>query len=128
MDTSDFTFMKSGFDNTPVNVEEMQKNIASILIHFTENAMRSAAIYTKHSKRNVVTKEDIKRGMMLEAFLFGARENTAEKVEEIKNEVYGNDDSECSSDEEDMNLYDEEDEDVEFTESTHNCQICKTFN
>ena len=55
MNNTDFTFMKSGFDNTPLDEDDMKKNIASILVHFTENALKSAAIYVKHCKRNVVT-------------------------------------------------------------------------
>ena len=89
MNNTDFTFMKSGFDNTPLDEDDMKKNIASILVHFTENALKSAAIYVKHCKRNVVTIEDIKRGMMLEAFLFGRRTDTGEKVEAIKREIFG---------------------------------------
>ena len=104
MNNTDFTFMKSGFDNSPLDEDDMKKNIASILVHFMENALKSAAIYVKHCKRNVVTIEDIKRGMMLEAFLFGRRTDTGEKVEAIKREIFG---EEVNSDDE---------EEVEFAE------------
>ena len=125
MDNTDFTFMKSGFDNTPLDEDDMKKNIASILVHFTENALKSSAIYVKHCKRNVVTIEDIKRGMMLEAFLFGRRTNTGEKVEAIKREIFG---EEVDSDDEEEIEFADEDEEVEFTESKCDCGICKCFN
>jgi len=124
MENTDYTFMKSGFDNTPIDEEEMKKNIAAILVAFMEHAIKSAAIYVKHCKRKVITIEDIKRGMMLEAFLFGSRENTGQKVEEIKKEIFGEEDSD---EEEDMEFL-EEDETAEFSESKHDCGICKCFN
>ena len=126
MENTDFSFMKSGFDNTPLDEEDMKKNIVSILVHFTENAIKSAAIYVKHCKRNVVTTEDIKRGMMLEAFLFGRRENAGQKVEEIKREIFGIEEDD-DEDFEDLEFA-EEDEKVQFTESEHNCGMCKCFN
>ena len=125
MDNTDFTFMKSGFDNTPLDEDDMKKNIASILVHFTENALKSSAIYVKHCKRNVVTIEDIERGKMLEAFLFGRRSNTGEKVEAIKREIFG---EEVDSDHEEEIEFADEDEEVEFTESKFDCGICKCFN
>ena len=125
MENSDFSFMKSGFDNSPLDEEDMKKNIASILVHFTENALKSAAIYVKHCKRNVVTIEDIKRGMMLEAFLFGRRTNTGEKVEAIKREIFG---EEVNSDDEEEVEFAEKDEEAEFTESKCECGMCQCFN
>jgi hypothetical protein len=126
MEKTDFSFMKSGFDNTPLDEDDMKKNIVSILIHFTENAIKSAAIYVKHCNRNVLTTEDIKRGMMLEAFLFGRRENAGQKVEEIKREIFGIEE-EDDEDFEDLEFA-EEDEKVQFTESEHDCGMCKCFN
>lgn len=126
MENTDYTFMKSGFDNTHVDDEnELKKNIASILVHFTENALKSAAIYTKHCKRSVVTVEDIKRGMMLEAFLFGHRQNTGEKVNEIKRELF---DQELTSEDEDELDYIDSDEDELFSLSKCECGMCKSFN
>jgi len=125
MENTDFTFMKSGFDNTPLDEDDMKKNIASILVHFMENALKSAAIYVKHCKRNVVTIEDIKRGMMLEAFLFGRRTDTGQKVEAIKQEIFG---EEVDSDDEEEVEFADEDEEAEFTESKCECGMCKCFN
>ena len=69
MDKSDFTFMKTGFGNFQ-DSESMEKNIIGTLVLFTENAMKSAGFYTKHCKRKNITKEDIKRCLMFEVFLF----------------------------------------------------------
>ena len=75
---SDYSFMRSGFDNIQdaVDEEEAKKNIVAIIVKFSEGAMRTAAKYVSHSQtRNVVTPEDLKRGMMLEMFLFKHRNN-----------------------------------------------------
>ena len=68
----DFSFMKSGFDPTAdvEDMEEFKKNVSSLIVAFGENAMRTGAKYVSHSKRKVVTVEDLKRAMMLEMFLF----------------------------------------------------------
>ena len=79
----------------------------------------------KHCKRNVVTIEDIKRGMMLEAFLFGRRTDTGEKVEAIKREIFG---EEVNSDDEEEVEFADEDEEAEFTESKCECGMCQCFN
>ena len=70
---SEYNFMKSGGNNL-IDVEEYDlefvKNISTIVVNFMDNALRSASIYIKHCGRNCVLKEDIKRGFMLEIFLF----------------------------------------------------------
>ena len=58
----DYSFMKSGFDN--LVHEDPTENIASIVLVFMENAVKSAAIYVKHAKRNAISPEDIKRGLL----------------------------------------------------------------
>ena len=39
----------------------MEKNVVGTIVHFTENALKTAGFYTKHCKRDIITKEDIKR-------------------------------------------------------------------
>ena len=124
MDTSDFAFMKSGFDNTPFNEDEEKKNIISIITHFMEHAIKSAAIYVAHAKRKAITPEDIKRAMMLEAFLFSKRGDVSEKVKAIKKELFEDNDWDEDVDW-DINP---EDETVIFTESKDDCAMCKCFN
>ena len=61
---SDFSFMRSGFDNVQdaVDEEEMKKNVVSIIVKFAEGAMKTAAKYVNHSsERNMVLPEDLKR-------------------------------------------------------------------
>ena len=80
----DYSFMKSGFENLVHEDEDPTENIASIVLVFMENAVKNAAIYTKHSKRNGITPEDIKRGLMLETFFIKQRPNMLEQCEEMK--------------------------------------------
>ena len=88
---SDYSFMRSGFDNIQdaVDEEEAKKNIVAIIVKFSEGAMRTAAKYVNHSQtRNIVTPEDLKRGMMLEMFLFKHRNNLLHEVEVLKEELF----------------------------------------
>ena len=120
---TDYTFMKSGHDNLISNeITEEQQNMISIIIGFTENAMKTAAKYTTHSGRNVVLPEDIKRSMMLEMFIFNKRENIVSQLEAIRKEIF-----EDSSDDEEIIMEDPE-EVPEFCESKCECMMCKTMN
>lgn len=124
---SDFTFMRAGFDNLQdaSNEEAMKKNIVSIVVKFSEGAMITAAKYVAHCNyRNVVLPEDLKRGMMLEMFLFKHRDNLLEEIEQIKEELFN---SEIGGDV-DLDGYDEDDEELEFTESECGCAICGAIN
>jgi histone H3/H4 len=120
---TDYTFMKSGHDNLISNeITEEQQNMISIIIGFTENALKTAAKYTTHAGRNVVLPEDIKRSLMLEMFIFNKRENIIEQLEDIRKEIF-----EDSSDDEEI-IMDEAEEIPEFCESTCECTMCKTLN
>ena len=50
---TDFTFMKSGFDQTGTNTvidPDFRENMVAMITLFGENALRTSALYTKHSK------------------------------------------------------------------------------
>ena len=121
----DYSFMKSGFDN--LVHEDPTENIASIVLVFMENAVKSAAIYVKHAKRNAITPEDIKRGLMLEIFFIKQRPNMLEQCEEMKKTI-----NKILEEEEDddldqlSNIYADEEE--EFKESECPCAMCKCMN
>ena len=120
---TDYTFMKSGHDNLISNeLTEEQENMISIIIGFTENAMKTAAKYTTHSGRKVVLPEDIKRSLMLEMFVFNKRENIVSQLEAIRKEIF-----EDSSDDEEI-IMDEPEEITDFCESKCECMMCKTLN
>ena len=61
--------LKSGFDNTNIDSndnENTQIQIASLLTVFMENALKTAEIYTLHSKRKIITSKDISRALKRE--------------------------------------------------------------
>ncbi len=98
------------------------KELTSTLVHFSENALNHSALYIKHCKRNCIKPEDIKRGMMLEMFIFTKRENIEEKINKIKDEIYNDD-----SDEE--IIFNEPDrKEDDFCESECDCSMCKCMN
>ena len=116
--------IKTGF-NTLVP-EDPTENIASIVLVFMENAIKSADIYVKHAKRNSITAEDIKRGLMLETFFIKQRPNMLEQCEEMKktiNKILEEEDYE--SDEEEDYITDD---DEPFRESECKCAMCNCMN
>ena len=122
---SDYSFMKSGFNTLEDNNKYDPNDVVATILHFIEHATRSASIYVKHSDRNSVTPEDIKRGMMLEIFLFSKRVNIEQNIIDIKNDLNNH-----SSDEEEEEEIDfcPEDEMDSFKESPCNCAMCKCLN
>ena len=120
---TDYSFMKSGFNNLVENDEEMIQNITSILVCFSENALKTAAKYVEHAKRRNISAEDLKRCFMFELFAFSKRPNLQEKIENIKNELYS---EELDELEEDDVVIDEEEDD--FCLSECKCQLCTFIN
>tara|TARA_B100001741_G_C16230649_1_gene449291 strand:- start:154 stop:600 length:447 start_codon:yes stop_codon:yes gene_type:complete len=119
----DYSFMKSGFDN--LVQEDPTENIASIVLVFMENAIKSADIYVKHAKRNSITAEDIKRGLMLETFFIKQRPNMLEQCEEMKKVIRRIQEEDDSDEEEEDFITDEEEE---FKESECQCPMCNCMN
>ena len=137
----DFSFMKSGFNNlqSQEENEKIQQNIVGTIVHFTENALKTAGFYTKHSGRNIITKEDIKRCFMLEVFLFYNRQNLVENIEKVIKELYSSSDEEGGEEkeedfEEDIDDIEENEivfeEDIEatFKLSECKCALCTSLN
>ena len=115
--------IKTGF-NTLVP-EDPTENIASIVLVFMENAIKSADIYVKHAKRNSITAEDIKRGLMLETFFIKQRPNMLEQCEEMKKVIRRIQEEDDSDEEEEDFITDEEEE---FKESECQCPMCNCMN
>ena len=136
---SDYSFMKSGFNMVDTGEsEDMQKNVVVMVSTFSNEGLKHAAYYVNHHPtRDYITPEDIKRGMMLEVFLFSNRPDLLDRMEEIKAIIYGEDSEEENSEEEDENK-EESDEDEEdaahddqsqkFTPNSCDCAICKCMN
>jgi hypothetical protein len=146
--------MKTGADLTDDGLTtDYKQTVVSMLTLFGENALNGGALYTKHAKRQVITPEDIKRAMMLEVFVYTKRPDTLARVEQIRKELFSEEDDEEEDDEEDEEddeeddeEEDEEDEDDEedeededgretdcfpeqpFTESSCSCSLCQCLN
>jgi len=116
--------MKTGFNLVEDDGRDVVENIASIVLVFMENAVKSADIYVKHSKRTTITAEDIKRGLMLEVFFMKQRPNMIEQCEQMKETIKKiQDEDDDDSDEE---IYVDEDE--VFKESECTCPMCGCMN
>ena len=136
---SDYSFLKSGFDNVLASDNDnIQENVTTLVATFATEAMRHASHYVEHHKsRDVIMTEDIKRGMMLEVFLFKKRPDLAVKPEEVRkliNEYDDDSDTDDSDDEHDddiseMDVADSDsDEPVIYSKNTCECGICKCMN
>ena len=117
--------MKTGFNLVEDDGRDVVENIASIVLVFMENAVKSADIYVKHSKRTTITAEDIKRGLMLEVFFMKQRPNMIEQCEQMKETIKKIQDEDDDSDEE-IEIYGDEDE--VFKESECTCPMCGCMN
>ena len=117
----DYSFMKSGFDNLQTE-EEMMQNVTSVIVCFSENALKTAGKYVEHAKRRDISAEDIKRSFMFELFVFSKRPNLLENIEKIKKELYKEDE-----DEDDDEIHIDEEVDT-FCLSECECHLCKYIN
>ena len=117
--------MKTGFNNLVEDNTDQKYNIIATICHFTENALKTATHYVEHSKRNAVTKEDIKRGLIMEVFLFGKRGNEMEEIVKIKKDIeeHKNDEDDDISD-----LIIDNNEIMPFANSNCSCALCVNMN
>lgn len=121
---SDYSFMKSGFDNLVTQQDEnFEQNITVLVSTFASEGLKHASRYVSHHKtRYLITPEDIKRGMMLEVFIFKNRPDLVDKFDEILQMI--TQDSDSDEDEEEI----EESNEETFTENDCSCPICKCMN
>ena len=97
--SSDYSFMKTGHNLVEDDTEDLKKDIVAYITLFLENALRSATVYAvKHGKRDSITVEDIKRCMMLEVFLFIKRPGVDQKLGEVKDKLFNEEDEDEEDD------------------------------
>ena len=108
---SDYSFMKTGFNNvtpqTQPNKEEIRE-IEAMLALFISNATVNAAKYVELSNRNGVTKEDIIYGLRYEVFEFLNNDNIVEKINNMNQELDEEYDEEDEENDEDSMIVDDE--------------------
>ena len=128
---SDFSFMKTGHAMGQTQADDdmpTEQEIVTLVCTFADEGLKHAARYVKHHpSREVITPEDVKRGMMLETFLYKNRPDLLERFTEVQTIIAGIENEEDSSEEEE---YDEDDtifmdDGGEFTTSDCDCAICK---
>ena len=117
--------MKSGF-NQLQETDDLEKEITTLVATFANEGLKHASHYLKHhEERKVILPEDLKRGMMLEVFLFNKRPDLNDKLKEIKEIIYHYDEDE---DEEDEDEEEDVSENVTYSENKCTCAICKCIN
>ena len=117
--------MKTGFNNIIEDNTDDKMNIVATICHLSENALNTASHYVRHSGRNAITKEDIKRGLIMEVFLFGKRGNEMEEILKIKKDIEDNMDDDDKFDE---SYVLDDSEVMDFKNSSCNCALCRNMN
>lgn len=121
---SDYSFMRSGRGNGIENYSEaaIQEDLTVLLVAFSENSLKNAAIYCTHAGRNGVTTTDLKAAMMLECLVFLQRSDVMDQALSIKEELR-------SMDDDDQTHLDDPPEDIQpFTPSLCKCTLCNCIN
>ena len=123
--------MKTGFSETDLTLDPINDvdNIACIIVRFMENGMKHACMHVEHARRTVVTREDIKRGFMLEVLLSNKRsmDDEHDAHVKLKQRLRNADSSSDNYAEVEVDEYEREEENDEFTLSNCKCAICTSF-
>lgn len=121
---SDYNFLKSGSGNN-INLSNKQiQELQSLVLLFTENALKSASLYVQHANRNIVQLKDIQNCMKLEAIIFCDKSNIIQDANTLFNEIYNNEQNEDDDDVSDIFTDDTE----EYTLSKCQCNLCNIIN
>ena len=89
--------MKTGFSNdvnTSDYTDEQKENLVSMLSLFVSNAMINGAKYSELTKRDGITLEDTIYGIRYEVFEFTKRDDIVKNLEEVKKELFEEEDDE----------------------------------
>jgi len=120
--------MKTGNNITEDNeIPDEAFDMASVMTLFTKKGLQNSSCYVKHSCRPSITAEDIKRGLMIEMFLFSKRPDLLPEVQEVKKALKGDSDSDNDSDNEDYEIP-QTDDNTPFSLSPCPCALCKSMN
>ncbi len=116
----DYTFMKTGSNLLHSKNEldnETKIDIITLILTFAENSLHSSEIYTKHSNRSIITKQDLIMAMRWEVFMFIKR-NNIESLQKNKEKV---------TNEFKNSLQLTESECVDYLMNENNCENCENI-
>ena len=108
-------------ENTIVD-EDFIKNTTTTITIFGENALKTAAQYISHGKRKIITREDVKRALILEMFIFNKRELDIKNFKNVKKDLFENDEDEKSGINTPNYIVDNTEE--TFSLNGCNCKLC----
>ena len=121
----DKLILKTGFDNLDQSQEitpEFKMQITALITVFMENSLKSAAKYTKHAGRTMITASDVSLALKKELFTFLDNDDIEDRAmkiyEEFQKEIdeeYDESDEEYDESDEE---YDESDDEEEYDAST----------
>lgn len=119
---SDYSFMQTG-NNQNTDQKRLQETIvdvASMVVVFTEDAIKLAELYVQHSNRTIIAKNDIAKALKVRSYCgdtFWNLPNVQERLQNAKEFIVNN------LDEDDEEL-DTTNDFEQYTDSPCNCEIC----
>ena len=108
-------------ENTIVD-EDFIKNTTTTITIFGENALKTSAQYISHGKRKIITREDVKRALIHEMFIFNKRELDIKHFKNVKKDLFENDEDEKSGINTPNYIVDNTEE--TFSLNGCNCKLC----
>ena len=106
--------------------EDFIKNTTTTIAIFGENALKTSAEYISHGKRKIITREDIKRALILEMFVFNKRNIDIKHFKTLKKELFDKD--EGGENEEKTPNYIVDNAAETFSLNKCKCKLCDCIN
>lgn len=106
--------------------EDFIKNTTTTITIFGENALKTSAQYISHGKRKIITRQDIKRALILEMFIFNKRKLDIKHFKNVKKELFENDEDEKNGANTPNYIVDNAEE--TFSLNKCNCKLCICIN
>jgi hypothetical protein len=94
-----YSFMNSGSSNSEINFET--DDLFMLITLFTSNSITNAKRHIELCKRDVITKEDLRHGLIYETFEFLNNHNLQDEMDKIR-EQFNDSDDESDDDGEDV--------------------------
>lgn len=121
---SDYNFLKSGSGNKINISEEDFLKLQSLILLFTENAIKNAAEYVDHAQRTIIQATDLEKCMKVEAIIFCNKTNIIQQANDLLLDCIENEEKYNDDDLSDLITNDEE----EYTLSKCKCSLCEVVN
>jgi len=117
-----FSWMKAGSAESQYKLSDVEhEEIKSLIVLFSENALKSASIYVRHARRTIIQTQDLKNCLKLEAMIFSKKSNILQEAKQLAKEMFNDQDENSYED-----IFGTQKE--EYKKSECLCVLCKVIN